>query len=113
VRLPAWPLINVTTSLIVDAYNIDDIERVRVNGTVVGGFNYSQTGLLDVTNWLTPGLNVVEIELENLQGGWTYGFRLWADGVLSAGESCGTAGVRAAITTTTRRASSIGARSWS
>jgi len=85
-------IINVNNSLVIDVFNVDDIERVKVNGRTVGQLGYGQTGSVDVMPWLNPGLNVVEIELENLLGGWTYGFRLRGDGVVLAIEECGDAG---------------------
>lgn len=66
-------------------FNVDDIEKVTVNGNLIMTIRYSQdSGWVDISNYLIDGENTIELIDENNPGEqtgnyWTYGFELRQD----------------------------------
>jgi hypothetical protein len=74
-------------------YNIDDIGKAYLNGTLVKEVNYGgDTGWLDITNQLRKGRNIFRFTLYNKIGGWTYGFMIRKDENILWKMECGKAG---------------------
>lgn len=87
------PQLTVTSSLMVELFNVDDILRAKMNGVTVTEGRYGVPSTRDLTSLLLPGTNTLAFELDNtFSGGWTYGYRIWVDGVPSLTERCGQAG---------------------
>lgn len=86
--------ISVTSALSLFVHNVDDVLRVKMNGTEVGSVNYFGTQTFELFSHLNPGLmNTLELEVENGSiGGWTYGYEITADGTLVTSVSCGHVG---------------------
>jgi len=86
------PSIPVNFSLVVDLFNVDDVERVKLNGQTVGQALYQGSNSVDLTSQLRTGSNTLEIEVENTLLGWAYGYKITADGSIVLENSCGQAG---------------------
>jgi hypothetical protein len=83
---------SVSAQLSVSLSNVDDVERLRLNGVEVVTVGYQQSQTFDLTGQLAPGANLIEIEVENLSGGWNFGYDLKADGTSVYASSCGQVG---------------------
>jgi parallel beta-helix repeat protein len=85
----------------VHIFNIDDIGRAYVNGTLVTEVSFgADSSATDITDYLQSGNNEIRFTVENLKEGYTYGFEIiHADGIYhtiwpdSNGEVCGVVGV--------------------
>jgi parallel beta-helix repeat protein len=85
----------------VHIFNIDDIGRAYVNGTLVTEVSFgADSNATDITDYLQSGNNEIRFTVENLKEGYTYGFEIiHADGIYhtiwpdSNGEVCGVVGV--------------------
>jgi hypothetical protein len=82
-----------TSQFSIKVSNVDDVERIRLNGVEIAAVANQQSRTLDLTDQLVPGANLLEIEVENLGGAWNFGYDLLADGVSVYSSVCGQAGV--------------------
>src|SRR5215471_1760483 len=55
-------------------FNIDDHERVIVNGILAGSADYGQDVTIDITSFMNVGTNTIELIAVNDSGPWTDGF---------------------------------------
>ena len=78
----------------VSVYNIDDTGTVFVNDVVVVSVGYMQeSGMVDISNFISTGSNSVRFVNTNDQGGvYAYGFKLIKDGGIIWSDSCGKVG---------------------
>lgn len=64
----------------VHVYNVDDIASATVNGKLVVQKKFNEdSGWIEITDEIQKGKNTIEFDLENLIGGWTYGFEIRQD----------------------------------
>jgi hypothetical protein len=76
-------------------YNTDDLMTARItnsfyNGQIVLQNAYAQdTGAVNITSFVKPGLNDLNIQDYNNLGGWGYGYIFKENGVTIAQGSCG------------------------
>jgi hypothetical protein len=71
-------------------FNNDDIGRVFVSGSLLRQVGLGEdTGLVDVSARLTPGVNEIAFELENAHGAISYGFEVYVGEALAFRETCG------------------------
>jgi hypothetical protein len=74
-------------------FNIDDIGRAYVNGTLLKEVAYSgDTKDIDITNKLLKGRNIFRFTLINNHGGWAYGFMVKRNEEIMWKMECGKAG---------------------
>ena len=79
-------------------YNIDDVmysylSNFRGASMFLLGRYYNQdSGLIDITNQLTPGDNQIYLRLFNSSGGYTYGYQLLKNGEVIDQAICGLVG---------------------
>ncbi len=93
VSTPATPIV-VAHQFVVQLFNVDDLIELRLNGQVIKTVGFQGMLSADITTVMSQGPNDLNIEIENgPDGGWTYGFRLIADGTVVVERSCGTVGV--------------------
>jgi len=84
-------------TLEVHLFNVDDHAWVSLNDLPTLSAQYRQdTGFQDITDRCQEGRNVVDFELENRGGGYTWGFEARVDGRTVWREEEGTAGSRGA-----------------
>ncbi len=81
-------------------YSVDDVLRAYVTNSVyqhqvvLSEVNLGDTGFEDITQFLQPGeVNLIEVELNNIIRGWTYGYDLKVGGVTVWQGQCGHTGV--------------------
>jgi hypothetical protein len=71
-------------------FNNDDIGRVFLSGSLLRQVGLGEdTGLLDVSARLTPGVNEIAFELENAHGAISYGFEVYVGDAVVFRETCG------------------------
>ena len=70
-------------------FNIDDRIDVFIGNTLKHTCNFNQECLFDITNDLTPGVNVISLRLTNTVLGYTYGYVLTKDGIIYGQDVCG------------------------
>lgn len=71
-------------------FNNDDIGRVFVSGSLLRQVGLGEdTGLLDVSARLVPGVNEIAFELENAHGAISYGFEVYVGDAVAFRETCG------------------------
>lgn len=79
-------------------FNVDDVFTARMsNANGTGQFLFSvsfqqDSGFVDITSDVTPGLNVIDLDLVNNQRGWTYGYAFRIDGATVDSGQCGDVG---------------------
>lgn len=76
----------------VHLYNIDDSESLTVNGEPIATVSIHHDQLVDITNYLKIGNNIIGLEAENTQYIWEYGFDLMQDSSIIWSDSCGSPG---------------------
>ena len=59
---------------------------------LLGRYYNEDSGLVDITNQLTPGDNQIYLRLFNSNGGYTYGYQLLKNGVVIDQAICGVVG---------------------
>ena len=91
---PPHPNISVSNEFKVDVFNVDDVMRVILNGVDVGHINYFGHASFDLLTspYLRSGPNSLGFVLNNATEGWTYGFRIHADGATVVERVCGNGG---------------------
>ena len=83
---PATPAPVVSVRL----FNNDDVGRAFVSGSLVRQVGLGEdTGLLDVSAQLMPGVNEIAFELENAHGAISYGFEVYVGAAVVFRETCG------------------------
>lgn len=80
-------------------FNTDDTLRAYISNAtythtpiLTNGF-MADTGLQDISSYLRPGSNRLELELQNLTSGYTYGYELRRDSAIIDSATCGQVGV--------------------
>jgi hypothetical protein len=74
--------------------DLDDTEKVKVNGQLVATMSFRQdSGWIEITGFLLEGDNTIELTDENgPEGGWSYLFELKQNDSIIWSDSCGTPG---------------------
>jgi hypothetical protein len=78
-------------------FNVDDVMSGYITNADYADQLVLQTdflqdsGNVDISNYVTPGLNDLLVQDYNFSQGWTYGYDFQIDGVTVASGSCGTA----------------------
>lgn len=71
-------------------YNVDDIERITINGEILATVSVNHENMVDITNYLKDGTNSISLTDENTAYIWTYGFDIIQDSNTIYSDSCGT-----------------------
>ena len=72
----------------------DNREQFSLNGSAFMNMNFSMdTGRLDISNWLQPGKNIIDLFAIGSSSAYTYGFEIFIDDALAYEETCGEPGV--------------------
>jgi hypothetical protein len=78
--------------------NVDDVMTAYITNSgnsdtqILTETYQGDTGLVDISGYVTPGLNDILVQDFNSGGGWTYGYLFEINGVPYASGNCGTAG---------------------
>ena len=75
----------------VELSNIDDYMLLNVDGQLIGRCEFLKTCTFDISNRILPAGSDVNIQLYNVKGGYTYGYKIIHNGVTFAADFCGTA----------------------
>jgi hypothetical protein len=64
-------------SFFVRAWNVDDLASVKINGERILEVGYREdSGWRKIDEFLKPGVNKIEFQLDDFGGDWAYGFEL-------------------------------------
>ena len=75
--------------MVVTINSVDDNATVTVNGTIRLTKTFSNTPQsVDIAPYLVPGANTVQFELSNTGQGWSYSWRMAANGTIVIDDSC-------------------------
>src|SRR3954469_4610778 len=76
-------------------FNVDDVLTAYITNSnfthtqfLSANFNVD-TGFFDLSSFVRPGSNTLDLSLYNDHGGWTYGYDFRKDGVTVQSDSCG------------------------
>ena len=87
---PQAPQSPAPQAVSVRLFNNDDVGRVFVSGALLRQVGLGEdTGLLDVSARLMPGVNEIAFELENAHGAISYGFEVYEGDAVVFREKCG------------------------
>ena len=88
--------IAANASYLLRLYNVDDVLSAYItNGTysnqlLLQTSFLQDSGLVDISAFVTPGENDISLQLFNGPSGWTYGYEFLIDGDIYASGICGT-----------------------
>ncbi|MEW6374258.1 MAG: hypothetical protein AB1502_00510, partial [Thermodesulfobacteriota bacterium] len=74
-------------------FNVDDVSKVKINGREILSVGYYNEREIAITGYLVEGKNSIELTLENIGGGWTYGYIIRQGNNVIWNESCGRVGI--------------------
>lgn len=82
-----------------DLFNTDDVMTAYITNSTYNDQQILQntflgnTGFVDISAYVEPGLNTITLQDYNYFQGWTYGYTFQINGVTYASGSCGTANI--------------------